>query len=213
MTPEQIEQIANSLIIFHAACGGVALVAGVPALIYKKGSQPHILAGRVFFYGMLLASISALIVSRMPEHESLFLFVIGVFSAFLITTGYRSLKIKKNAKKINWLDHLVHASMLAAAVYMAYVGFNIESGFRYVMLLFAGIAFFMLIQDSGFLYLGKVKKSNWMVRHLVRMIAGYISATTAFIVVNQILPGLVGWIAPTVIGSILIIIYARRYSK
>ena len=60
----------------------------------------------------------------------------------------------------------------------------------------------------------------WLLRHLTRMGGSYISATTAFVVVNlgRWLPagapswaGLVGWIAPTIVGSLLIGWAVRGY--
>jgi hypothetical protein len=43
------------------------------------------------------------------------------------------------------------------------------------------------------------------------MMGGYISAVTAFIVVNQLLPGVYGWIAPGVIGGVLIAVWSNKY--
>jgi len=44
------------------------------------------------------------------------------------------------------------------------------------------------------------------------MTGGYISAVTAFFVVNEILPGLWNWFIPTLIGSIYIAFWMKKVS-
>ena len=101
-------EIARILIIAHASLGGIALLAGMAALIAKKGSAPHKRAGLIFFYSMLSSAIIALVISAFPEHESPFLFTIGIFSSYFIITGYRALKYKTDS--INYTGDKILAS-------------------------------------------------------------------------------------------------------
>jgi len=66
----------------------------------------------------------------------------------------------------------------------------------------AGIIFsvrdLMLFNKPDFL------KKNWLNLHLSKMIAAYIAAVTAFIVVNNVIPGIYAWFAPGIIGGFFI---------
>ena len=42
------------------------------------------------------------------------------------------------------------------------------------------------------------------------MTGGYIAAFTAFVVVNQILPGVYGWLTPTALGTIYIMYWNKK---
>lgn len=46
--------------------------------------------------------------------------------------------------------------------------------------------------------------------HLGKITGGYISAMTAFVVVNQFIPGIFGWFAPGILGSIFIAYWMRK---
>ena len=91
-----MELLAEYLILYiHAPLGGVALLSGGISLISKKGSHLHKKLGKVFFYSILLSAFSALVVSVLPNHESPFLFSIGLFSTCFLVSGIRSLKYKQ----------------------------------------------------------------------------------------------------------------------
>ena len=82
-------------IIIHACFGGLALLAGSISIISKKGGVTHKKAGKIFYYGMLLSGCAALIISVLPKHVNPFLFVIGLFSVYLILMGYCSLRYRR----------------------------------------------------------------------------------------------------------------------
>ena len=74
--------------------GGIALFCGLVALVATKGSGTHKRFGKVFFYAMLTSTIISVVISNMPNHESSFLFSIGIFSSYFLISGYRSVKFK-----------------------------------------------------------------------------------------------------------------------
>ena len=45
------------------------------------------------------------------------------------------------------------------------------------------------------------------------MLVGYISATTAFVVVNQFFPSVYGWFTPGIIGGLLIAYWIRKVNQ
>jgi len=56
-------------------------------------------------------------------------------------------------------------------------------------------------------------QEHWLPLHLGKITGGYISAFTAFVVVNQYLPGIIGWILPGMIGGIYITLSVRKIKK
>ena len=49
--------------------------------------------------------------------------------------------------------------------------------------------------------------------HLGKMMGGYISAVTAFFVVNQIIPGMWNWFVPGVVGGVYISYWMMKLTK
>jgi len=56
-------------------------------------------------------------------------------------------------------------------------------------------------------------KKSWLKLHLGKMTGGYISAVSAFFVVNQILPGIWNWFVPGIIGSMYIAWWMIKQNK
>ncbi len=52
-----------------------------------------------------------------------------------------------------------------------------------------------------------------MTLHLGNMMGAYIASFTAFLVVNEVLPPLVGWLGPTVLGSFYIAYWNIKINK
>lgn len=67
--------IFDFILGLHIVGGGVGLLFGTIAMIRPKGDGPHRKFGKGFYVGMLLASLSGLVLSVM--HPNTFLFEIG----------------------------------------------------------------------------------------------------------------------------------------
>ncbi|MCB9224912.1 MAG: DUF2306 domain-containing protein [Crocinitomicaceae bacterium] len=206
------ESTIHSLVIAHASLGGLALFSGLIALITKKGSKPHRMGGKVFFWSLLFSGCLALLVASLPGHESPFLFAIGIFSIYLILTGYLALRYK-NPETNLLLDKIISAVMIVTGIFMIIVPVLQSGQINIVLTVFGSIGISLAIQDLK-LFRNKEKlQKGWLISHLGKMIGGYIAATTAFIVVNQFFPPLIGWIGPTVVGTIFIIYWSRKVSR
>jgi len=99
----------NILLIIHIFGGGLSLILGLLILLSKKGNQTHRKIGLVYFYTMLIASLVALPMSYM--HTNYFLFIIGIFSTYMLLTGVRYLR-NKNMENIKLTDWLISGMML-----------------------------------------------------------------------------------------------------
>lgn len=204
--------ITKVLIYLHATLGGIALLCGGVALIAKKGKKTHIKTGKIFYYSMLSSAFTALILSVIPEHENPFLFTIGLFSSYFILSGYRALRFKKESpnltfdKILSWILFFVGLTMIGLPIIL-HQKLNIVLG------IFGLLAVVFSIQDL-IQFKNKLKlKQNWLKAHLGKMVGGYIAATTAFIVVNNIIPGVFGWFAPGLVGGVYIYYWIRKLNR
>lgn len=197
----EIERIAEILIYFiHAPLGGIALLAGGISLIAKKGNNVHKKSGRVFFFSMLFSAISAFIISVLPNHESPFLFSIGLFSIYFLISGLRSLKFKQKEFQLKTEKIIAYLITLTGIVMILYPVL-LFSKLNIILTLLGVVGIVFGLRDLKLFKDIKRLKKNWLKLHLGKMTGGYIAATSAFFVVNQILPGIWNWFVPGIIGS------------
>jgi uncharacterized membrane protein len=212
------ENIVRLLIYVHAALGGIALLSGSVALATPKGNRLHKKTGIIFYYTMLSAALLALFISVQPNHVSYFLFVIGIFSAYMILSGKRILKLKLMYKgmKPSQSHYVLPVTMLVVGIAMIAFGLYLKSSGDnngIVMMVFGGIGSVMSVGDIRMLRSTPTDRLFWLYQHISKMTGGYIAAFTAFLVVNEVLPGLWGWLSPTVAGTLYIIYHQVRFRK
>lgn len=204
--------VFNVLLIVHIILGSVSLLVGLLVLLSKKGDNSHKLLGKTYFISMLSAAIISLPMSIL--HSNIFLFIIGIFTSYMLLTGKRYLKIKmsNNVRKIDWILSLV---MLLFCLILLVIGsLTILKGntFGIVLLVFGLFSALFVYQDYCN-FKGKSKiKNYWLVTHLQRMLGSYIATVTAFLVVNNsYLPSIFAWLLPSLLLVPLIIIWSRKF--
>jgi uncharacterized membrane protein len=200
-------EITYKIALFaHIAAGFTALVTGFIAIIAQKGKKVHQKAGLTFFFSMIMVCVSAIIISLMKENQ--FLLHIGIFSFFLVYSGFRS--VQNKSLYPNKLDWMVLALAIINCSMMLFSN-------KVVLIVFGAIGTYLAIKDAKLLYDIKrekeIKKSTWLIRHLGMMLGGYIATFTAFLVVNVSLEALpwLPWLLPTIIGTPLIAYWTRKY--
>ncbi|MGK0380206.1 MAG: putative membrane protein, partial [Patiriisocius sp.] len=107
-------ETAAILIYIHAGFGGLALIFGSLAIVFKKGSKKHRASGKYFFHSMIISAVIALLIACLPGHHSPFLFSIGLFSLYFLITGYSALRFKKKIDRVT-IDIIGNISMLVIA--------------------------------------------------------------------------------------------------
>jgi len=211
-----MDQFINILLIIHASLGGVSLIAGSISMITKKGNKNHKLSGKLFSICLMIASILAIPVTLSPGHKSQFLFLIAIFTIYLILTGNRALRNKHKSVSPNIVDYSISGIMALFAVGLivfGVIGLLNDKGGRSILYLFFGIlAFVNTIGDYKYYKIGVVKKGAWVKQHIRKIMGAYIASTTAFLV-TAINGRLIVWIAPTVVGTIFIIYWIRKTKK
>lgn len=202
----------NCLLYIHIACGSLSLILGLYILLTKKGDKKHRYAGNIYFYSMLSAAMISFPLSYL--HPNYFLFIIGVFTSYMLLTGKRYLS-KKNPTVVTNLDWGLTLLMLAFGVAFIILGaYSIYklNYFGTVLLVFGSFSILFAWQDKRN-FDGKSRLKNfWLTMHIQRMVGSYIATVTAFLVVNnKILPGILAWLLPTSILVPLIIKWTRKY--
>lgn len=202
-----MDLLYNIFLLIHIISGNCALVAGAVVLISRKGNRFHRMLGRIFFYSILLVSITAIVLSIYKKIP--FLFYIGIFVFYQNYAGYRSVKNKSLLP--DWKDVLVLLLALSNGMLMFL-------SHHPVLIFFASISLFLGISDLNTyrkLYRKqKLKKLSWLSRHLGMMIGAYIGAFTAFLVVNikAFQPFWLIWVAPSFLFVPLIIYWTKKYT-
>jgi uncharacterized membrane protein len=197
----ETEKITQILIYSHAFFGGIALISGLVSLIAKKGKITHRKSGKLFFYSMLSSAFTALIISILPRHENPFLFSIGIFSSYFIITGYRALNFKNKNPNLK-TDIIISWIMIITAILMLLYNPIVNQKINIVLTAFGTIGLIFSTRDLMLFRNTDKLNKDWLKLHLGKMIGGYISATTAFVVVNEFFPSFYGWFIPGIIGGI-----------
>ncbi|MCC9136577.1 DUF2306 domain-containing protein [Pontibacter silvestris] len=214
-----METLFTVLLILHITAGTISLISGPVSMANRKGGKQHRFTGKVFFYAMMLVSVTAVSMAVLPNHHSSFLLIIGIFSAYLVSSGYRVLYLKDLTKgqKPQQLDWLISLTMAAFAAYFVYSGLtgSTSSSFgnsNVISVVFGSIALLLVAKDIRKYTQAPADMNFWLYDHIARMVAGNIAAFTAFLVVNNaVLPPVVAWLGPTVIGSAVISFFITKY--
>ncbi|MGB5418263.1 hypothetical protein [Algibacter sp.] len=208
-----MEETIKILIYIHAFFGGIGLIAGIGSVIVKKGSKLHKNFGKLFSIGMLTSSLISIPISWMPNHENIFLFLIGLFTIYLVLAGNRALTFKLK-KKADWIDYVISGSMLLCSVVMLLIGiyFIMKSNSMGILFLFfGGFGLLLSIKDFMFYRNANKPKNAWLILHIGKMVGALIASITAFIVAGLGIGNLIAWTLPTLLGTVYIVYWKRKF--
>lgn len=208
----ELESIIQSLIVIHAIFGGIALLSGGIALSVKKGKTAHKKSGLLFYYSMLVSALMAFTISLLPNHENPFLFSIGIFSTYFLISGYRSLKFRHANYNLK-IDKIISVIIIITGTLMIFYPLFFHGKTNSVLLIFGLIGLVFGIKDLMSFRHRELLQKKWLKLHLGKMTGGYISAVSAFFVVNNILPGIWNWFSPGIIGSVFITFWMFKLKK
>lgn len=197
--------------------GSIGLLTGLINIFRKKGDKNHRLIGKIFFVSMLTAGISSLVLAFL--HPNYFLFMVGIFTLYMVSSGQLYLKHKQHNKpEFKWIAWTITVCMLLAA--LLFVGIGIitivkSNSFGLVSIIFGGLGLLFVRQDFKN-YNGRSTANYWLVGHLQRMTGSFIAALTAFLVVNakylpNQIPGFLYWLLPTIILTPMITKWSREF--
>ena len=207
-----MEETIKILIYIHAFFGGIGLITGIGSVIVEKGSPIHKRMGKLFSIGMITSSLISVPISWMPNHENLFLFLIGLFTIYLVLAGNRALTFKTK-EKADWIDKMISGSMFLFSSIMIIIGtygiFN-NISFSELYLFFGGFGLFLTIKDFRFYKNSRNPKNAWLISHIGKMIGALIASITAFIIAGLGIGNLMAWTLPTILGTFYIVYWKRK---
>ena len=210
-----MDLLQTSLLALHVAGGSLALVAGLVPMLSKKGSRLHVLGGRIYLWCMAAVVASALPLAVMKAN--VFLATIGVFSGYMVFTGYRSARRRSAVPSapidqlMMWVTMAVSALMIATAIWYLF-GPDGKTQTGIVLLVFGSFCHLLTWEDLR--ARNQATTRPWLPYHLSRFGGGYISTFTAFAVVNlSMLPALLVWLGPSLLGGFLIAQASRKWAK
>ena len=209
-----MESTIKFFIYVHAFFGSIGLFTGIASILVKKGTTRHKNLGKWFSWSMIISCLISLVIARMPNHINNFLFLIGIFTIYMVLAGNRALSFKSVSKtKANLTDKLVSGGMLVSALFMIGCGINglVHTQSYGILFLFFG-AFGLLLPYGDYKLFSRTLKNRklWLINHLSRMLGALIASITAFIVAGLGYTSLWAWMLPTVLGTSFIIYWIRK---
>src|SRR5215468_7715083 len=82
------------LLLLHIAGGMVGLLSGTVAMVYRKGSRGHRLAGDVFVFSMLIMGVCGSILALMKHQPNNFFG--GLVTFHMVTTAWLTAKRRQH---------------------------------------------------------------------------------------------------------------------
>jgi len=174
----------SPILIVHILAGTVGLLSGTAAMIFRKGSHRHVLAGKIFVASMLTMAVLAVylaIVRHQPNNIGG-----GILTFYLIGTGWLTARRKDGeTSRFDWVVLLIP---LALGILTWMNGLRVvRSGSSSPDGVPVGMAFFMgtvmLLAGAGdvrMLVRGGVVGAKRIARHLWRMCFGLFIAAGSF---------------------------------
>ena len=199
----------------HIAAGGLAILAGLGALVTTKGGWRHRQAGKLFVasMGVVVGTVFLLLAFDLTAFR-VFLALVAVFSGYFAFSGYRVLSRKRPTDEARAIDWLAAASVVLACLGLGGWGINQlinGASFGIVLVVFGGIGLAVGGSDVR-RFRAADRQGEWMGIHLARMLAAFIATVSAVSAVNLTsLLGFVAWLWPTAVGVPLIIYWSRKY--
>jgi hypothetical protein len=175
----------SPVLLAHICAGTVGLLSGAAAIVFRKGSPRHVLAGRIFVASMLVMAAGAVYVAserNQPDNIGG-----GILTFYLILTAW--LTARRPPGKTSRFDWLLLLVPLATGVLAGINSIKIlrsgatssASGVPVGMTMFLGTVMLLAaVGDVRMLLGGGVVGSRRIARHLWRMCFGLFIAAGSF---------------------------------
>jgi hypothetical protein len=172
------------MLVVHVCAGIVGLLSGGAALLFRKGSLRHIVAGRVFVVSMLIMAAFAAylgVVKNQPNNVGG-----GILTFYLILTAWLTARRRdRQTSRLDWVLLLVPLVLGAltwnSGIRALHSHKNLPGGVPVGMHLFMGsVALLAATGDVRMLVRGGIAGAKRIARHLWRMCFGLFIAAGSF---------------------------------
>jgi uncharacterized membrane protein len=172
------------ILLVHILAGTVGLLSGTAAIVFRKGSPRHILAGKIFVAAMLTMAVGATylaIVKHQPSNIGG-----GILTFYLIGTGWLTARRRDGeTSRFDWLLFLIPLTLgiltWMNGIRIVRSGASSQDGVPVGMTFFMGSI--MLLAAAGDLRMlarGGLFGAKRIARHLWRMCFGLFIASGSF---------------------------------
>jgi len=171
-------------LLIHILGGTVGLVSGAAAMVFRKGSPRHVLAGRTFVVSMLTMGAAASylgVVKHQPGNVGG-----GIFTFYLILTAWLTARHKDGeTSKLDWVALLIPLALGTLSwvngIGVVRSGASSQAGVPVGMIFFLGsVQLLAAAGDVRMLASGGVLGAKRIPRHLWRMCFGLFIASGSF---------------------------------
>jgi uncharacterized membrane protein len=168
----------------HILGGTLGLVSGAAAVVFRKGSRGHVLAGRVFVGSMLTMSAGATYLAIVKHQNSNISG--GILTFYLIMTAWLTVRRRDNeTSRWDWVAMLIPLSVgllsWMGGISVLRSGRTSQDGVPVGMTFFMGsICLLAAAGDIRMLVGGGVSGAKRLARHLWRMCYGLFIAAGSF---------------------------------
>lgn len=214
--------LISCLRYLHMLAGFIGFFVAPVALAVRKGGVAHRRWGLAFFWAMLVAGTTSLLVAGgqvlfmpLPPGRSvalIFLFITGIFSLYLAAFGYRALYLKKlgQGQRPAWVDWLMVGVGLPVFAFFGYYG--VRHGI--VPAIVFGVAGVVRTGTQLWSYLRSAppRPGQWLRNHISGFVGAYIAAVSAFSATSlHFIPWPWNFLWPTILGIPYMLWAQRRY--
>lgn len=207
--------IADSVLLIHILAGVVAVLAGFGAIVTLKGGRRHNQTGKLYAVMMSIVVVTAIPLAVWTDDW--FLFAIAIFTGYLIAAGYRIvLRRRGGVQGVTATDYALHGVMITVGLAMIVGGsYGTLTGWMelgYVLAVLGGIGGSLAVRELRQFRVSETERTPWFERHIGFMGGGYIATITAAVTVNlTMLPPVLRWLGPTLVGVPMIFYAIRTY--
>jgi uncharacterized membrane protein len=201
-----MDQFYTGVLACHIAAGSLALLSGMVAMATRKGGKSHRGAGVTYVGSMLVVALTALFMSSIRPNP--FLFAVALFSAALALSGW----LPARGDNPRWSRVIGTVGIIAALLLVSIgVWWLLNANyFGVVAIVFAVVAGRFGYRDLR-RHTARTRVSR-TIAHVSAMGGAFIATISAVSAVNlDMLPPLVRWLWPTIVGTPLIAFAIRRY--
>ena len=181
-----VRSAASLVLTLHISAGGMGLLSGTAAMLFRKGNRLHRMAGNVFVGSMLIMSAIGACVSPFlpqPQWENV---IAGTLTFYLVATSWAT--VRRKAGSVGHFEmgaFIVALSVVVAGVMLGLQAANSPTLF----FVFATIAALAAVGDFRMILRRGVCDAQRIARHLWRMcLALLLAAISFFLGQSQIFP-------------------------
>jgi uncharacterized membrane protein len=116
------DKVFLTFVVVHILISLVSVFSGLAAMLINKNNKRHPYFGRIYFWSMICAFVSVVILSVMRWPHNIHLLGIGALAVTFTFTGYRFVK---NRKK-NWAPF--HTICMGLSYIFLLTGFYVDNG-------------------------------------------------------------------------------------